>query len=189
MKPTPRFRPLLRFPAEAVKTFPARGQEWPATYPALIKPWIGGVRAYWLESLQAFQLADGRIVRVDGIEPNVPDGIMDYPAQNLLGEFYEKGSSYEQTLAHVLNNRPTENLDFNIFDAEIDAPAHDRALYCLQIPRQFDEHVRTVEMYEVWTPDGFRTFLPAWRKAFLGGLAVGHLDPWLAPEYEVKTLL
>jgi hypothetical protein len=188
-QPRLKIRPVLRFPPPSIKTFPERSDAWADAYPALIKPWIGGVRAFWLVDQQAFQLQDGRVIRVDGIEPEVPDGIDDLPPRNLLGEFYEKGATYGETLSRVLNNEPTDNLDFNIYDAEMEAPAKERAAYCLQIPRQYDFHVRTVDMYEVHTPGGFRTFLEGWRKAFNGGLAVGYQDPWLATEYEVKTLL
>lgn len=187
----PRVRPILQFPTKLAKPFPERSDDWPDKYPALVKPWIGGVRAYWIESLQAFQLEEdeGRLVRVDGIEPQVPDGISGRPAPNLLGEFWEKGTSYQQILDQVVTNRPGENLDFNIYDAEFEAPATERATYCLQIPKQYDFHVRIVEMYEIWTPGGFRTFLEGWRKAFKGGLAVAGTDPWLATEYEVRKLL
>lgn len=185
-----KFRPLIKTPPRSNRNFPERSSEWPNTYPALIKPWLGGVRAYWIDSIQAFQLEEGSILRVDGIEPYIPDGIMDKPAQNILGEFYEKGVSYEETLSRVVENRPTPDLDFCIFDAELDLPARDRAEYCLQIPRQWDNHVRTVEMYEVISKGGFRTHLDVWRKSlFEGALAVGAADPWMATEYEVRVLL
>jgi hypothetical protein len=184
-----KFRRILSFPARNVKTFPDRETNWPATYPALIKPWIGGVRAYWLDDQQAFQLQDGDIVRVDGIEPFVPDDLFDQPAPNLLGEFWEKNVIYETTLEHVLYNQPTPNLDFYVFDAELDMPAVDRATYCYNIPRQFERHTRIAEAYQVNTPGGFRNFLDGWRRSYLGALAVGYQDPFLATEYEVKTLV
>jgi hypothetical protein len=172
-----------------VAAFPERSDDWPKTYPALIKPWIGGVRAYWLEELQAFQLEGGRVVRVDGIEPYIPPVVLGHPPTNLLGEFWEKGISYDETLENILNNEPTENLDFYVFDAEFDMPAKDRSLYCWNLPRQYERHTRIAEVYEVHTPGGFRTYLEGWRKAFQGGLTVGYQDPWLATEYEVKTLI
>ena len=182
-------RPILRIPAREVKTFPERKPDWPGNYPALIKPWIGGVRAYWIYELQAFQLQDGRLIRVEGIEPYVPENLLGHPATNLLGEFWEKDVSYEAILEHVLNNEPTPALDFFVFDAEMDLPAVDRALYYFNLPRQYERHTRIAEVYEVHTPGGFRTYLDGWRRSYLGGLAVTTTDPFLATEFEVKTLL
>jgi len=187
--PTARLRPILRAPAPEVKTFPDRKPDWPQDYPALIKPWLGGVRAYWLESIQAFQLQDGRRLRIDGIEPLVPDDLLDQDPPDLLGEFWEKGATYEDTLEKVLTNQPTENLDFYVFDADLKLPAVERAFYCFNIPRQYERHTRIAEAHEVHTPGGFRTYLETWRRIYLGGLAVATTDPFLATEWEVKTLV
>ena len=184
-----RARPVLTYPPRSLLAFPERSGDWPAEYPAVIHPWIGGLRAYWVHELQAFQLESGRVVRVDGIEPYVPDNVLGHGPTNLLGEFWEKGATYEETLANVLQNEPPDGLDFYIFDAEMPHPAVDRALYCLNLPRQYERHTRIAEVCQVNTPGGFRDYLERWRKSFNGGLAVGYQDPWLATEYEVKTLL
>jgi hypothetical protein len=180
----PPFRPVPE-----VKIFPERSSDWPDKYPALIKPWIGGVRAYWLNSIQAFQLQDGRRLRVDGIQPYIPEDHLGVPPADLLGEFYEKGASHAETLARVLKNEPTDNLDFTIFDAEMALPATERASYCLLLPAQSDRHTRIAEMYQADTRQTFKSFLDVWReRLFNGALTVGYVDPWLATEYEVQTL-
>ena len=154
---------------------------------ALIKPWLGGIRAYWLVEEQAFLLENERLVRVDGIEPFIPED----DEANLLGEFYEKGKTAAEILGMVWNNEPSEGLDFVITDVERrELDAADRAEYCMNLPSQQDRHVRIATMVEVMTLGGFKTWLDVWRGSlFNGAIAVNSTDPWLAPEWEVATLL
>lgn len=183
-----RRRPLIKYPPRVRKAFPERSTPWPRTYPALIKPWLGGVRAYWLLEEQAFLLENERLVRVDGIEPYIPGGADE---ANVLGEFYEKGKSAAEILEMVWKNEPSTKLDFVIMDAERpDENAEARAVYCTNLPQQQQFHVRIAQMIQVITAQGFKTWLDNWKGSlFKGAIAVSPTDPWLAPEWEVESLL
>lgn len=186
----PRRRPILKFP-HPEKQFPERSKDWTQQYPALIKPWIGGVRAYWIHELQAFQIFDtGEILRVDGIEPYIPEDVISLGPCNLLGEFYEKYKSHAQLLSQVRRNEPSQNLKFNIFDAERpDSDALTRAEYCMNLPYQSDRGTLIVQMFQVNKDSSFSQWLNQWKGSlFLGALTVGYQDPWLSTEFEVAEL-
>lgn len=183
------WRPILKVPPDPLNLqFPPRSKEWPKTFPALIKPWLGGVRAFWIHHLQAFQIFElPDLVRVDGIEPSIPEDIGGFAPVNLLGEFYEKGKSHSQILSQVVLNRPTRDLKFNVFDAELPGTdAITRASYCMNLPYQPERNTMIVQMFQVGKDTSFNQWINQWKSSlFLGALTVGYQDPWLATEYEV----
>lgn len=180
---TRRTRPILKFPRppELLVEFPPRSQEWPEKFPALIKPWLEGTRAFWLPTDQMFQLETGVLISVDGIEPETP---FDEP---LEGVFWEKYKTPDEIHRMVVENNPSQDLAFNIIDIAREDDAYSRAELCVQIPPQRDDHVYIVQMLQVNTPDAFNQWLETWLGSmFQGVLAVGYLDAWGETEYEVK---
>jgi len=176
-------RPILVFPRppEQVVVFPPRSDEWPETLPALIKPWLDGLRAFWLPADQMFQLESGQLITVDGIEPETPY------QEPLEGVFWEKNKSAAAIRKMILSNDPSPNLNFNICDIAKEADAYSRAGLCQAIPGQRDAHVYIVQMVQVNTPGAFNQWLETWLGSkFSGCLTVGYQDPWGATEYEVN---
>jgi hypothetical protein len=150
----------------------------------LIKPWLDGVRAFWLPADQMFQLESGQLISVDGIEPYAPY------EDPLEGVFWEKGKSAADIRKMVVTNTPSDNLNFNICDIARNADAISRAQLCQQIPPQRDAHVVIVQMLQVNTADAFNQWLETWEGSrFSGCLTVGYQDAWGVTEFEVSDPL
>lgn len=177
-----RRRPILTFPRapELVVPFPPRSQDWEETFPALIKPWLDGLRAFWLPAEQMFQLESGDLIRVDGIEPQTPY------EEPLEGVFWEKYKTPAQIRKMVLQNEPSAKLQFDILDIARGEDAVTRAELCQQIPSQQNRQVYIVQMYQVNTPGAFNQWLSTFKGSmFSGSLTAGYQDAWGSTVYEV----
>jgi hypothetical protein len=176
-----RHRPLLEQPPDITKAFPERSRDWGEDFPALIKPWVGGVRAYWIVQLQAFYLTTGNVVRVNGFDPETD--------VNLLGEFNQKNKSYVDLLRQVMTNQPEYDLSFAIFDVELpERNASERSEWLSnELPTQHDRgNTILAQMFLVGKDSSFNQWLNTWQSyLYPGTLVVGAEDPWLATEYEV----
>jgi hypothetical protein len=175
-----RWRPIIKLPPEVEREFPARSSEWVPAFPTLMRPWLGGIRAYWLVELQAFYLENDEIVRVSGFDPE--------SEVNLLGEFYEKYKSPAQILRQVMMNDPARELNFCVFDAELPGKgASERCEYFQNLVQNDHGNTIHVQVIQVGKDSSFNQWLNQWKSSlFKGALVVAPDAPWLSTEYEVQ---